>query len=492
MRPPSATIDHDVIYKTSDEEPGCELTASSGRIPEDLRGTLLRNGPGAFSIGPDPLHFFDGYGMVGGLSFRDGKAYYRARFVKSPLYLSEQAAGRQLKRRAFANLPSRWKNLFDIDLGNAVMHDAIGFGGRLHATDDGGHYRLDPRTLETIGEDRWEGRVGKMEKMCPVPHVDRKTDRILGYKMRQTPFAPDVVTFYELDRDWKLQREIAHPLVHSFGLCHELAFTEHWYVLIEMPVKLDLKSALWGQRPAFDCLVPVPGARRIAHLVPRDPAGGGKALSVELPGDGVAQFHVGNAFEEEGAVVIDATSYAWATFDYLAPPALRARLPSPAKVGPISTFRRARIDLTSKTAVEHDLAEKVELPRVNSAYHGRPYRYAYLLGANPEDASPDPFVWATCVVRLDVANGSRETWNAGPSRFPSQPAFAARPGAVDEDDGYLIVPITDASGGGRSDVVILDARAIAKGPIATIPLSGYLGPASHCRFAPDISLFPSA
>lgn len=41
------------------------IVACAGTIPEDLEGTLLRNGPGLFEIGGIPVSQpFDGDGMV--------------------------------------------------------------------------------------------------------------------------------------------------------------------------------------------------------------------------------------------------------------------------------------------------------------------------------------------------------------------------------------------------------------------------------------------
>ena len=41
------------------------MIAHAGKIPEDLEGTLLRNGPGLFEIGGIPVSQpFDGDGMV--------------------------------------------------------------------------------------------------------------------------------------------------------------------------------------------------------------------------------------------------------------------------------------------------------------------------------------------------------------------------------------------------------------------------------------------
>ena len=66
-----------------------ELTAAhlpvTGRLPEELQGRYLRNGPNPVRA-PEPstYHWFTGDGMVHGIRLRDGKAeWYRNRWVRS-------------------------------------------------------------------------------------------------------------------------------------------------------------------------------------------------------------------------------------------------------------------------------------------------------------------------------------------------------------------------------------------------------------------------
>ena len=66
-----------------------ELTAVdlpvTGKLPEELRGRYLRNGPNPVTA-PEPstYHWFTGDGMVHGIRLRDGKAeWYRNRWVRS-------------------------------------------------------------------------------------------------------------------------------------------------------------------------------------------------------------------------------------------------------------------------------------------------------------------------------------------------------------------------------------------------------------------------
>ncbi|EER18632.1 cartenoid oxygenase, putative, partial [Perkinsus marinus ATCC 50983] len=68
-----------------------------GKIPLDIRGTFIRNGPGVLEVyGEELRHPIDGDGLVVALAFRDGKAHLRSRFVSTFSHVEEEAAGRML------------------------------------------------------------------------------------------------------------------------------------------------------------------------------------------------------------------------------------------------------------------------------------------------------------------------------------------------------------------------------------------------------------
>ena len=57
----------------------------------------------------------------------------------------------------------------------------------------------------------------------------------------------------------------------------------------------------------------------------------------------------------------------------------------------------------------------------------------------------------------------------GPGRMTLEPVFVPREGATDEDDGWVMSYVYDATTD-RSDVVILDAQDFTGDPVATIHL----------------------
>ncbi len=89
-------------------EQAFEVPASAieGALPRELAGGRhLQNGPGWTKIGDRLAHPFDGHGFVRSLVFtEDGGARFRSRFVKTPAYLAERAAGRLVHKGLGTNV----------------------------------------------------------------------------------------------------------------------------------------------------------------------------------------------------------------------------------------------------------------------------------------------------------------------------------------------------------------------------------------------------
>ncbi len=143
-------------YQSQPNEYDYWIEDIEGEIPPALNGTLFRNGPGLLDIHGQPLHHpFDGDGMICAIAFDQGRAYFRNRFVRTEGFLKEQDAGKMLYRGVFGTQkPGGWlANAFDIDIKNIANTNVIYWGGKLLALWEAAEpYRLDPKTLDTIGK----------------------------------------------------------------------------------------------------------------------------------------------------------------------------------------------------------------------------------------------------------------------------------------------------------------------------------------------------
>ena len=71
------------------------LDVVEGALPDDLEGVYLRNTENPVHLPIERYHPFDGDGMVHAVAFRDGRASYRNRFVRTA-GLRGRAGGRSL------------------------------------------------------------------------------------------------------------------------------------------------------------------------------------------------------------------------------------------------------------------------------------------------------------------------------------------------------------------------------------------------------------
>ncbi|EKF21760.1 retinal pigment epithelial membrane family protein [Mycolicibacterium hassiacum DSM 44199] len=73
-----------------------DLEVVEGKVPDDLDGVYLRQTENPLHPPIKHYHPFDGDGMLHCIEFRDGKANYHNKFVRTDGFLAEQQAGRSL------------------------------------------------------------------------------------------------------------------------------------------------------------------------------------------------------------------------------------------------------------------------------------------------------------------------------------------------------------------------------------------------------------
>ena len=104
-KPPSAFLRGN--WWPVEDEIECSDNTITGQLPSDLRGSFLRIGPNPRN--PELLdagyHFFAGDGMIHGVELREGRACYRRKFVRTPIFVTgEDVAGEDVEERGgFAN-----------------------------------------------------------------------------------------------------------------------------------------------------------------------------------------------------------------------------------------------------------------------------------------------------------------------------------------------------------------------------------------------------
>ena len=118
-----------------------------GKIPTNLKGIYIQNGPGEFNRWGTQTHPFDGDGYIRKIEFKEGNAYFQGRYVDTWQRKLENFCNVRLFTGAFGSAPKfcLLKNPVNT---NAILLDE----NRIAASSEMGRtYLLDVNTLKTIG-----------------------------------------------------------------------------------------------------------------------------------------------------------------------------------------------------------------------------------------------------------------------------------------------------------------------------------------------------
>lgn len=406
-----------------------EMTARgmdvTGRIPEELYGRYLRNGPNPIGeVDASSHHWFVGDGMVHGIRLNGGNAeWYRSRWVRSQRVieaLGESASGR--------------------NLGAGPNTNVIGHAGRTWALVESGPAPVElTYELDTVGQDAgWPGYTAH-------PKLDPDTGELHAICYDWANLR-DHVKYLVMDADANLAKSIDIPLP-GMTMIHDMSLTTNYVVIFDLPVTLSFMALARGADFPFrwdEEYEPRVG------LMPRDGEAGDiiwSTISRQYA------FHPMNAFEDEaGNVVIDICRY--------------DRMFDGDVLGPfgdsLPKLARWTINPNARKVSEDTVDERAqEFPRCHPALNSKPYRFGYTLAVAGK-AFPS-------ILKHDMKTGESWSLDLGPGRHGGEPYFVPKENAESEDDGYLMTIVFDEKRR-SSDLVIADAQDLARPALATVHL----------------------
>ncbi len=401
----------------------------TGTLPDDLNGVLVRNGPNPLSgrfEGHGVLSWWPEAAMLHGIAFERGHVTgYRNRWLRTQRWARVHAP------EGASSWPDTNPNV------NVIRH-----AGEILALAEGGAPLAITSTLDTLGPAR--RHTGVAGGMTAHPKIDPHTGELVTFRADwKAPFLRYGVT--DAIGEPIVDIEIALP---ASSMMHDFAITATHSILLDLNVGYDFSMLERGHRMPLRW-----HDERIARLgvIPRH---GGEMRWFAIAPCFIQ--HIVNAYDtDERTIVLDAIRYPW----FL-------RLSSDGtgfEDNPVGVLWRYRIDLALGTVTEAPASDGgIELPRINEQRTGRPYRYFYA-------AEQPNTVEMRGVVRYDWHSGAHERYAVPPGDSNSEPVFVPRRSATAEDDGWLLCCVyrraTDTS-----DVVVLDASAVAAGPVATVHL----------------------
>ena len=436
-----------------------------GTIPADIDGVYVRNTENPVHEPIGRYHPFDGDGMLHVMSFKDGKAAYRNRFIRTKGFQAEEEAGRSLWAGLAENPAKSERKGWGAHGGLKDSTDVVIHAGKILSTfyQCGEGYRLDPYTLEQDGAEAWT----PIDGISAHPKVDEHTGELLFFNYsKHAPY----MHYGVVGPDNRLKHYTPVPLPGA-RLPHDMAFTANYSILNDLPV-------FWEPELLEKNLHVVRFHRDMPSrfgIIPRY----GKAKDVKwFEAEATYVLHFLNAYEDGDEVVMDGyfEENPEPKYSNSAPPGYERLLAFLDQDELRPRLHRWRFNMKTGGTVERRLDDRnLEFGVINNQFAGRKYRYGYSAMSKPG------WFLFTGLVKHDLDTGESWTVEFGEERYGSEPGFAPRVGAVDEDDGYLVTFVTDMNAD-RSECVVYDARKLADGPVCRIMLPARISSGTHATW----------
>jgi carotenoid cleavage dioxygenase len=452
-----------------------------GEIPAGLDGAYLRNSA-------DPQYppllgtdiFLNGDGMVHMVRFENGHADLKTRYVNT-----EKLA---LERKARRALFGAYRNPFTDDAtvagkDNGTANTSVMWhGGRLFALKESQRpMELDPLTLETRGLWDFGGKLTS-QTFTAHPKLDPETGECIAFGYNTTGRASKVVEIYTIDASGALVRTESFEAPYP-SMIHDFHVSRNHIVFTICPMVCDWERVQRGE-PYWHW-----DSTKQTHVAVIPRGAGVKAIRWFTCPKVAMQTHTFNAWDEGQFVHIDhfVTGSGWLSqFPDLHDPGAKEKPPF---------GERWSMDMSSdndKVRIHRFINHIGEMPVIDPRYAMKRNRHCYFGTFNPAlgpmlplGPKGPPF---NCLGHYDEASEQLNFFYVGPDAAPEEPCFVPKSANAPEGDGWLLTMVGRRREN-RTDLVILDALHIERGPVAVVKFPCRVHEGFHGIFVPSAAGF---
>jgi carotenoid cleavage dioxygenase-like enzyme len=470
-----STVDYSGLNTPIGEEYELKDLAVEGRVPADVEGSFFRAVPDpAFPpFTEDGGAVLSGDGMVSAVRFTAGKVSFAMRYVQTARHRAEVAAGRALfgkYRNPFTDRPEAAGLDRTVSNTTPVWH-----AGRLLMTkEDGRPYRVDPRTLETIGRHDFGGRL-KSETVTAHVRIDPDTGEMFFFGYEADGLASTKVAYCIADRQGELIREQWFDAPYC-AMMHDFAISKNYALFPVYPTTCDAQRLKAG-------------GDHWVHEMDRDSWLGvmpryGKVSEMRWfrGPKGVSCYHMMNAFEDaDGHLHIDQCLANVNAFPFIQ---RASGLVPPPELG--GRLARWTVDFKNgpDRVTETVIGPPGDLPVIRASDQGRPYSSGWLLTMNPEMQGPPVAggpvgVMFNTLLQVDLTGRPPHALALPPGQCFNEPVHVPSSQAGHGGWLLLIVDRQTAPSDFKHALWILDAQDVSAGPVARIAIPRRLRPQVH-------------
>lgn len=542
---PPKPIDQSQLYRTVEEVERLDVKGT-GSIPSWLSGTLLRDGPGLFEFGDfSARHAFDGMALIRRYSTTGNSSLdYSRKFIKSDVLKANRAEQRYTKPMVGTvpegTILDRMRFLSEPPGDNMVVNTLTLHKRYYAATELAQVIEYDPDTLETLGKVDLTPIIPGIKFMTPHPLYDKdgtmwniamctgptrdgRMEGLWRYVLFKVPppktLGEDPWINLEIVAELPSSRLISISYLHSFFMTERyLIFTEQPWIIGD--ITLIIYNYIIQGLPLGSLMYYDSSAILKFHVLDKV---SGEFLPLTYEADPMGFFHIFNAYEDDGFLVLDApfksTPISYDVFriaelssspeqlaEYMkqkGPAAgLSKRWILPTKVqefqepetvrttpaGEIdqSSFQqivpesmgKARAWLVKNRTVylhpellaptsDYTVHRALEFAAYNPKYQYQKYKYVYGLGF------PTGYL-AGSIGRLNVVTKRIEGWWEDQSCRATEPQFVPDPSGTMEQDGVLITACL-STGEEETHLVVLDPATFTELGRFTVPTRTPIG-----------------